>query len=86
MQAGIKSPDKNTFFIEFESKWHFDANFIENTKTRYNNDSSSQFRIISASKMSVLNKETMRLTTAAKILPVFYDLGKKFLFLEQKYS
>ena len=62
IQAGIKSPDKNPFFIEFESKWHFDANFIENTKTRYNNDSSSQFRIISASKMSVLNKKTIRLT------------------------
>ena len=64
--AGINSPDKNSFFKEFESKWHFDANFIENTKTRYNNDSSSQFRIISASKMSVLNKATRRLTEMGK--------------------
>ena len=62
IQTGMKSPDKNSFFIEFESKWHFDANFVENTKTCYNNDSSIQFRILSASKMSVLNKGTMRLT------------------------
>ena len=62
IQAGMKSPDKNSFFIEFESKWHFDVNFVEKTKTCYNNDSSLQFRILSASKMSVLNKVTIRLT------------------------
>ena len=62
IQAGIKLPDKNTFFIEFESKWHFDANFVANTKTRDNDNSSLQFRILSASKMSVLNKKTIRLT------------------------
>ena len=62
IQAGIKLPDKNSFFIEYKSKWPFDAKFVVNTKTCYNNDSSLQFRILSASKMSVLNKETMRLT------------------------
>ena len=62
IQAGIKLPDKNTFFIEFESKWHFDANFVANTKTHDNNDPSLQFRILPSSKMSVLNKATMRLT------------------------
>ena len=62
IQAGIKSPDKNFFFIEFESKWHFDANFVANTKTHDNNDSSLQFRILPSSKMSVLNKATMKLT------------------------
>ena len=62
IQAGIKSPDKNAFFIEFESKWHFDANFVANTNTHDNNDSSLQFRILPSSKMSVLNKATMRLT------------------------
>ena len=40
----------------------FDANFKANKRTRYDNDSSLQFRILSASKMSVLNKATMRLT------------------------
>ena len=62
IQAGIKLPDKNSFILKFESKWLFDANFKANKKTRYDNDSSLQFRILSASKMSVLNKETMRLT------------------------
>ena len=66
IQAGIKSPDKNTFFIEFESKWHFDANFLANTKTRDNNDSSLQFRILPSLKLSVLNKATMRLTEMGK--------------------
>ena len=66
IQAGIKSPDKNTFFIEFESKWHFDANFVANTKTRDNNDSSLQLRILPSSKFSVLNKATMRLTERGK--------------------
>ena len=62
IQAGMKSPDNNSFFIEFESKWHFDANFVANTKTHDNNDSSLQFRILPSSKLSVLNKATMRLT------------------------
>ena len=62
IEAGIKPPDKNFFFIEIESKWHFDANFVANTKTHDNNDSSLQFRILPSSKMSVLNKATMRLT------------------------
>ena len=62
IQAGIKSPDKNTSIIEFESKWHFDANFVANTKTRDNNDSSLQFRILPSSKLSVLNKATITLT------------------------
>ena len=62
IQAGIKSPDKNFFFIEFESMWHFDANFVANTKTCDNNDSSLLFRILPSSKLSVLNKATMRLT------------------------
>ena len=62
IQAGIKSPDKNTFFIEFESKWHFDANFVANTKTLDDNDSSLQFRILPSSKLSVLNKATITLT------------------------
>ena len=62
IQAGIKSPDKNSFILKFESKWLFDANFEANIKTRYKNDSNLQFIILSASKMSVLNKETMRLT------------------------
>ena len=66
IQAGIKLPDKNTFFIEFESKWHFDANFVANTKTRDNNDSSLQFRILPSSKLSVLNEETIRLTERSK--------------------
>ena len=62
IQAGIKLPDKNTIFIEFESKWHFDANFVANTKTRDNNDSSLQFRILPSSKLSILNKATITLT------------------------
>ena len=62
IQAGIKSPNKNSFILKFESKWLFDANFKANTKTCYDNDSSLQFRILSASKMGVLNKATMRLT------------------------
>ena len=62
IQAGIKLPDKNSFFIEFKSKWHFDAKFVVNTKTCYNNDSSLQFRILSASKISILYKAIMRLT------------------------
>ena len=62
IQAGMKSPDKSSFFIEIESKWLFDANFVENTKTCYSNDSSLLFRILSASKMSVLNKKIIRLT------------------------
>ena len=62
IQAGIKPPDKNAFFIEFESKWHFDAKFVANTKTCDNNDSSLQFRVLSASKISILYKAIMRLT------------------------
>ena len=62
IQAGIKPPDKNAFFIEFVSKWHFDANFEANKKTRYNNDSSLQFIILSASKISIWYKAIMRLT------------------------
>ena len=62
IQAGIKPPDKNAFFIEFESKWHFDAKFVANTKTCDNNDSSLQFRILPSSKLSVLNKASMKLT------------------------
>ena len=46
----------------FESKWHFDVNFVEKTKTPYDSDSSLQFSNLSASKMGVLNKATMRLT------------------------
>ena len=53
IEAGIKSPDKNFFFIEFESKWHFNVNFVANTKTRDINDSSLQFRILPSSKLIV---------------------------------
>ena len=35
---------------------------MANTKTHDNNDPSLQFRILPSSKMSVLNKATMRLT------------------------
>ena len=66
IQAGIKSPDKNTFFIEFESKWHFDAKFVANTKICDNNDSSLQFRILPSSKLSAFNKATIRLTERGK--------------------
>ena len=66
IQAGIKSPDKNTSIIEFESKCHFDANFVANTKTLDDNDSSLQFRILPSSKLSALNKATIRLTERGK--------------------
>ena len=59
IQAGIKSPDKNTSIIEFKSKWHFDANFVANTKTLDDNDSSLQFRILPSAKLSALNKTTI---------------------------
>ena len=62
IHAGIESPDSNAFFIEFESKWHFGAKFVANTKTCDNNDSSLQFRILPSSKLSVLNKATITLT------------------------
>ena len=66
IQAGIKSPDKNTSIIKFESKWHFDANFVANTKSLDDNDSSLQFRILPSSKLSALNKATIRLTERGK--------------------
>ena len=66
IQAGMKSPDKNALFIEFESKWHFNANFVANIKAGDNIDSSLLFRILPSSKLSVLNKATMRLTERGK--------------------
>ena len=66
IQAGIKSPDKTFFFIEFESKWHFDANFVASRETHDDNYSRLQFRILPSSKLSVLNKATMRLTERGK--------------------